>query len=78
MVTLSKSQQTVTAKLIHQVITGKLPTQELVLLIKQFEDPSLPVILGCTELSVLHAHIELPNVIDPLELVADEIMKDTV
>ena len=36
------------------------------------------VLLGCTELSVLNHHSPFENVIDPLDLVVDEIMKNNV
>ncbi len=72
---LSLQSQEQTEFLIRDVIAGKsadiLPRFQK--LLEQFD---VPVILGCTELSVLNSLTSNKNVIDPLELAVERIFHD--
>lgn len=76
---LNLKDQAVTLKIIHGVISGKMYAGKLQEQIDVFlQRGCSKVILGCSELSVINYKANLKNVIDPLVLVTEEIMKDTV
>lgn len=69
-----------TSRIIHNVIGGKndLETPLEAQINALLQQGAQTVLLGCTELSVINQTRHFTHVIDPLEIVVDEIMKDTV
>lgn len=61
--------------MIYNVITGRSTDGQLESQINELEQlDASKVILGYTELSVTNDNLQLTDVIDPLELVADKIV----
>lgn len=79
-ITLNSSGIERTSQIIHGVIAGRgdlsepLAAQINSLLLQGAEK----VLLGCTELSVISHTEDFTDVIDPLDLAVEEIMKDNV
>lgn len=72
--TLPKHEQVRTEACIRSVIAGKPEKQILNEQIAMLKNAGAEqIILGCTELSVLSAHNDDPQIIDPLNIVVDEI-----
>lgn len=71
-VCLGKTEQSQTEELIRLVIANKAQeaTGRLTAQLNRFNEP---VILGCTELSVIADTLNLTNILDPLQLVVDRI-----
>lgn len=68
---LSNHEQSLTERLIRSVIAEK--SDSFSELRRQVELFDTPVILGCTELSVANDCIQLPNIIDPIQLATEKI-----
>ncbi len=62
-----------TERIIRHVIAGKPNIERLNRQLTMFD---VPVILGCTELSVLAKNINQPDIIDPLNLAVERIFHD--
>lgn len=75
LVCLNAKGQAVTEKLIRAVVAGKIG-DALDDFVEVFGRFSVPVILGCTELSVVNSKFGVVNVIDPLDLVVQRIFHD--
>ena len=73
---LSDDQQKQTAQLIHKVISGKLDNKQILKTQIQLLRKSgcEKIILGCIKLSVINAVQQLNYVIEPLDVVCNEIM----
>lgn len=77
LVTSDLNEQQQTSTIIHKVIAGKLPVNELQRQIKKLQEHGCDeIILGCTELSVLQSIMNLSNIVDPLQLAVEKIFND--
>ncbi|MGZ6005535.1 MAG: aspartate/glutamate racemase family protein [Candidatus Saccharimonadales bacterium] len=71
----TKPQQNMLEELITDVIANKPLTKlsfKLVELMASFKDAH--ILLGCTELSLLHGDVSSASVIDPMNLIVDKVL----
>lgn len=76
-VVLSRKEQQITEMMIRKVIAGQAPNNELAAQVRRLlQLGANEVILGCTELSVINHTSRIGSVIDPLEVVVEEIFTE--
>lgn len=78
-ITLDDQGRKETSEIIHTVIRGELPHHKLLELIGRLKRAGADhIILGCTELSLLKDHFvdEIKNIIDPVDLLVNEIVSE--